>query len=1137
MADKNPRAVRRKRKPGVEVIERKRKRDKERSQTKVILGDSFQRWRALKREKGLKTDALVAKFLLDSYDNVTSAPLPQTRWVRPPQFSTNVQELFSDRDELTENIDEEEFNSLQNTTIDWDDKTWTPEMETQSQFSSEEDETKDFDSASDESQDLHYTPPICLRAGGALKQPFCVDTLPQIHMDETVHDEPDDCETVEDAVPPDTAMAVIEKDVLGKQASIIYHDVLKQLLDYLILPVDKCTAQDPISKVSCNAPRPFKVSVRRRCTAVIAEWICPNGHTVWNWSSQRYFKCGMLAGDFMLGVNVLLSGSSFRKVALLFKFMNMGMIDPTTFHKIQDDFCVDNITNFWKKDTEGIINELKEKDSVVLLGDGRMDSPGFCAQYCTYTMMDNETKKIVYMHSSDKRETQRNSVTVEKHCFLKCMKEIMKDLTVKEVCTDAHSQISSLFKSGEYKDKGIKHSLDVWHGAKTLSKKILAAGRQKDCSLLLTWNRDITNHFWFCCKTAETYEHFMDLWTGLLHHVTGVHQWCFGSCDHDLLESERNKPLIPKDSVAHQRLRDLMLDLRWLNTVTKFLSFRSTAELESFHNHVSMYAGKRFAFSKKVYEARVHLASLDYNNHLNREPRRRKDGSTQKGKLYNKRTKTWHLYTHKAPKEYKYIPDLQTLILQSRLLSLRGMADSFPSKPDDPQRLGPLTGVQLPSPSPALTPQIKEEPNIKQEEEQLQVCVLAFGAVSVKTEESSLLQQRESEQRMDIKSETLVYRVDTKTEDIKSETLVYIDDTQGENIKSETLVYIDDTQGENIKSETLVYIDDTQGENIKSETLVYIDDTQGEDIKAETHIHSETEGDTEHSSDTDIDEDWRADGNYHNQETRGRRITAQNSRLFPRYTSPQETRATVNTGDMSGADEGADKGPESKIRTCPVCKESFESPYKLQIHKRVHRGEEPLSCSICKKEFAVSSDLKKHMRTHTGERPFTCSVCKKTFSQKGHLELHTRIHTGEKPFSCSVCKKTFTRKDHFETHMSRHTGEKRFSCSICLKVISDSANFKKHLKTHSGERPFSCSVCEKTFARKGHLKTHMMTHTGERPYSCSVCKKTFVVNSNLKIHMRTHTGEKPFSCSVCKKVFTQRSNLKKHTRTHFRRVL
>ncbi len=38
----------------------------------------------------------------------------------------------------------------------------------------------------------------------------------------------------------------------------------------------------------------------------------------------------------------------------------------------------------------------------VSTGDGRMDSPGFCAQYCTYSAMENETKKIIYNPKSEK---------------------------------------------------------------------------------------------------------------------------------------------------------------------------------------------------------------------------------------------------------------------------------------------------------------------------------------------------------------------------------------------------------------------------------------------------------------------------------------------------------------------------------------------------------------------------------------------------------------------------------------------------------------------------------------------------------------------------------------------------------------
>ncbi|KAK7882062.1 hypothetical protein WMY93_028236 [Mugilogobius chulae] len=126
-------------------------------------------------------------------------------------------------------------------------------------------------------------------------------------------------------------------------------------------------------------------------------------------------------------------------------------------------------------------------------------------------------------------------------------------------------------------------------------------------------------------------------------------------------------------------------------------------------------------------------------------------------------------------------------------------------------------GVQIScvSPGPALkqeipeTPQIKVEPeeqSIKQEEEPLTLCVPECRAVSVKTEESSLLQPNHTEPKEE--------------------------------------------------------------------------QTQGEDISTEPHFHSETEGDTEHSSDTDNDEDWRAPLSCSDQvQTRGSSRAPQNSAL------------------------------------------------------------------------------------------------------------------------------------------------------------------------------------------------------------------------------------------------------------------
>lgn len=52
-------------------------------------------------------------------------------------------------------------------------------------------------------------------------------------------------------------------------------------------------------------------------------------------------------------------------------------------------------------------------------GDGRMDSPGHCAQFCSYTFMEYETKKILSIVTMDKRMTDKKSTVLEKACFLK----------------------------------------------------------------------------------------------------------------------------------------------------------------------------------------------------------------------------------------------------------------------------------------------------------------------------------------------------------------------------------------------------------------------------------------------------------------------------------------------------------------------------------------------------------------------------------------------------------------------------------------------------------------------------------------------------------------------------------------------
>ncbi|XP_052261603.1 uncharacterized protein LOC127865697 [Dreissena polymorpha] len=117
------------------------------------------------------------------------------------------------------------------------------------------------------------------------------------------------------------------------------------------------------------------------------------------------------------------------------------------------------------------IQRLKtEADSVHLIGDGRNDSPGHSAQYCSYTMMEYDSKKILTLRTLDKRSTDRKSTNMEKVGFEQALQELTdNNIAVEEVVTDAHLGIGSIMNK---KYPEIKHSHYIWHAAKKLAKRL-----------------------------------------------------------------------------------------------------------------------------------------------------------------------------------------------------------------------------------------------------------------------------------------------------------------------------------------------------------------------------------------------------------------------------------------------------------------------------------------------------------------------------------------------------------------------------------------------------------------------------------------------------------------------------------------
>jgi hypothetical protein len=76
-----------------------------------------------------------------------------------------------------------------------------------------------------------------------------------------------------------------------------------------------------------------------------------------------------------------------------------------------------------------------------LCGDGRNDSPGHCAKYCVYLLMEQFLDVIVDIEVTDKREAGGVSTNMEVYTLKKLLERIVGKLLISEIVTDASTTV------------------------------------------------------------------------------------------------------------------------------------------------------------------------------------------------------------------------------------------------------------------------------------------------------------------------------------------------------------------------------------------------------------------------------------------------------------------------------------------------------------------------------------------------------------------------------------------------------------------------------------------------------------------------------------------------------------------------
>ena len=198
--------------------------------------------------------------------------------------------------------------------------------------------------------------------------------------------------------------------------------------------------------------------------------LCVNNHlTCWN--SQPLIK-NIAAGNLLSSAAILFSGNTFSHIAQFASFLNLKFFSHTTFYDIQNKYLFPVVNKAWKEERSSVLDEVKSNGPVNLIGDGRCDSPGHNAKYCTYTMMTDEGKVAAINVVQVTEVTSSNAM--EKEGFERCIQDLAsEEVTIMRIATDRHTSISSSMK----KDHGeIDHQYDVWYLSKWIIKKTFKEG-------------------------------------------------------------------------------------------------------------------------------------------------------------------------------------------------------------------------------------------------------------------------------------------------------------------------------------------------------------------------------------------------------------------------------------------------------------------------------------------------------------------------------------------------------------------------------------------------------------------------------------------------------------------------------------
>ncbi|VDI15526.1 Hypothetical predicted protein [Mytilus galloprovincialis] len=387
-------------------------------------------------------------------------------------------------------------------------------------------------------------------------------------------------------------------------------------------------------------------------TSMKVKFLCMEGHQTF-WESQPLVN-SKPAGNLMVATAIVLSGETFTRISHFADILSLKFIGPTQFYSIQKHITIPAIDQFYHMQRDVILQQLQGKQ-LILGGDGRCDSPGFSAKYCTYTFMDTQRG---YPDFNLVQVSKQHHNKMELIGFQRSLASIeAANLNVGVIVTDRHVQIRRAMKT-DHSDKA--HQFDVWHMSKSIKKKILAIKPKKLLAEIKPWIPSICNHIWWCSRQADGNPDKMEeTWKSLLFHISNRHSFpgkIITKCGHPPLTEDalRKKKWLNKDSQSYAALEKVLTDKLIIRDISHLDLFCHIGALETYHSMMLKYCPKRLEFEYASMVARTQLAVVDNNLNIGRRQKTNANGELSFSTRCPKSTGRWTARKVYEKKDYGF---------------------------------------------------------------------------------------------------------------------------------------------------------------------------------------------------------------------------------------------------------------------------------------------------------------------------------------------------------------------------------------------------------------------------------------------------------------------------------------------------